>query len=369
MVVCLEAISAGVPLARGGAVTTQAIPARHKAACRAIARGEAVRKYNQIIGIATVDIAPGDHVHEHNLGMLEYERDFAIGREARPTDFIPAGDRAHFQGIVRPDGKIATRNYLGVLTTVSCSGTVAHHIANQVEQSILPDYPNVDGVVALSHGAGCAMRAAGEGFDNLSRTIAGYANHPNFAGLLIVGLGCEVMQLSPLMSNMGIESGPLLRAMNIQDLGGTRATVEHGVKLLKHMLPIADQVRRRPVCVDRLKLGLECGGSDAYSGITANPALGKAADLLVRHGGTVVLSETTEIYGAEHLLTMRAESQEVGQKLIETHPLLGTIHRPQQRRDKQQRHPGQQGRGHNHHIGKIPGRGVQGRLQQPARGL
>ena len=314
--VCLESLAAGAVTPEGLEIK-QDIPARHKVATQAIPAGQAVRKYKQIIGIAIKDIAPGSHVHEHNMGMLDYERDFAIGREARPTDFVHPDKRAHFMGIVRPDGRIATRNYLGILTTVTCSATVAHHIANHFTDSIMADYPNVDGVAAFGHGTGCAMRAAGEGFDNLSRAIAGFADHPNFAGLLIVGLGCEVMQLDSLMSRMNLEAGPLLRTMNIQDMGGTRATVERGVEILKEMLPIANRTSRQKVGADQLTMGLECGGSDAYSGITANPALGKAADLLVRHGGTVVLSETTEIYGAEHLLTMRAETPEVGRKLID----------------------------------------------------
>jgi altronate hydrolase len=293
------------------------IPAGHKLATAPIAAGAPVRKYNQIIGFATAAIAPGEHVHTHNLAMGNFARDYAFCADARPTDMVPEGERATFQGIVRADGRVATRNYLGVLTTVNCSATAAKLIADQFRGAALADFPNVDGVVALGHGTGCGMASEGEAMDLLRRTIAGYARHANFAGVLILGLGCEANQIGGLLKAERLEPGPLLQTMTIQDTGGTAKTVREGVARLKEMLPAANAVRRESVPASHLTLALQCGGSDGYSGITANPALGACVDLLVRHAGTAVLSETPEIYGAEHLLTRRAVDRVVGEKLVQ----------------------------------------------------
>jgi altronate hydrolase len=294
------------------------VPAGHKLATAAIAPGEAVRKYGQILGFATEAIAPGEHVHTHNLAMGDFARDYAFGTDARPTDYLPESHRATFEGIVRADGRVATRNYLGILTTVNCSAGAARFIAEQFRfGDASGEFPNVDGVVALGHGTGCGMGSEGEPMDLLRRTIAGYARHPNFAGVLILGLGCESNQIAGLLRAEGLEEGPFLQAMTIQDSGGTTKTVREGVARLKAMLPAANDVRRQSVPASHLTLALQCGGSDGYSGITANPALGACVDLLVRHGGGAVLSETPEIYGAEHLLTRRAASRAVGEKLVE----------------------------------------------------
>ena len=302
----------------GEAVTARGhVPAGHKLATAPVAAGAPVRKYNQIIGFATAAIAPGDHVHTHNLAMGDFARDYAFCADARPTDAVPAAARARFQGIVRPDGRVATRNYLGVLTTVNCSATAARFIAEQFRGGALADFPNVDGVVALGHGTGCGMASEGEAMDLLRRTIGGYARHANFAGVLVLGLGCEANQIGGLMKAEGLAEGPMLQTMTIQESGGTSKTVREGVARLKEMLPEANRVERQAVPASHLILALQCGGSDGYSGITANPALGACVDLLVRHGATAVLSETPEIYGAEHLLTRRAESRAVGDALIE----------------------------------------------------
>jgi altronate hydrolase len=291
------------------------VPPGHKVATRAISQGEPVKRYNQIIGFAKRAIAPGEHVHLHNLAMGEFSRDYAFGADVKPTQFVEAP--ATFQGIMRADGRVATRNYIGILSTVNCSATVAHGIADAFKSGPLAQFPNVDGVVALTHGSGCGMDVQGESMKVLRRTLGGYARHPNFAGVLIVGLGCEANQISALLGAEQLEEGALLRTFSIQDTGGTGKTIARGVAMVKEMLPIANQVSRQPVPANHLTLGLQCGGSDGYSGITANPALGAAVDLLVRHGGTAILSETPEIYGAEHLLTRRAISREVGEKLIE----------------------------------------------------
>jgi altronate hydrolase len=316
-------IVARVDLLPGSAVTGERVmtralvPAGHKLATATIAPGEAVRKYGQVIGFATAPIAVGEHVHTHNLAMGDFSRDYAFGIDARPSDVAPEAERAMFQGIVRADGRVATRNYLGVLTTVNCSATAARFIADQFRGTGLADFPNVDGVVALGHGTGCGMGSEGEPMDVLRRTIAGYARHPNFAGVLILGLGCESNQIGGLMRAEGLEEGPFLQTMTIQETGGTARTVREGMARLQAMLLQANDVRRQPVPASHLKLALQCGGSDGYSGITANPALGACVDLLVRHGGTAILSETPEIYGAEHLLTRRAVSRAVGEKLVD----------------------------------------------------
>ena len=288
-------------------------PAGHKIAVRAIAQGKPVRRYNQIIGFATRDIAAGDHVHVHNIAMGDFQRDYAFASLKTDTQYFP--EKATFQGIVRADGRVATRNYIGILTSVNCSATVARMIAKHFENR-LDDYPNVDGVVALTHKTGCGMASDGEATDILRRTIAGYARHPNFFSSQLVGLGCEANQINVLLSSEKLKKSERFGAFTIQEKGGTRKAVENGIARIKEMLPEANKVKREPVPVSHLILGLQCGGSDGYSGISANPALGAAVDLLVRHGGTAILSETPEIYGAEHLLTRRAVSKEVGEKLI-----------------------------------------------------
>ncbi|HXF45584.1 MAG TPA: altronate dehydratase family protein [Burkholderiaceae bacterium] len=294
------------------------IPAGHKVAVRAIAAGSPVRRYNQIIGFASQPIAPGEHVHTHNLAMGDFDREYAFGADVKPE---PARRQATFMGIRRADGRVATRNYIGILSSVNCSATVARAIADHFRRDLHPEalapFPNVDGVVALTHGTGCGMDTEGLGMRVLERTLAGYATHPNFAAVLVVGLGCEANQINAWLAHSHLREGERLRTFNIQDSGGTAKTVAHGVWLVQEMLPAANRVAREPVSAEHLVVGLQCGGSDGYSGISANPALGAAVDLLVAHGGTAILSETPEIYGAEHLLTRRAVSRAVGEKLIE----------------------------------------------------
>ncbi|NUB29302.1 UxaA family hydrolase [Azospirillum brasilense] len=308
----------GTPLPDTGVVARTAIPSGHKVAVQAIAVGEPVRKYNQVIGFATAPIAPGDHVHVHNIGVGDsFERDYAFGADVHPTDLVPEAERATFQGIVRPDGRVATRNYIGILTTVNCSATAARMIADQFRSDALAAYPNIDGVVALTHSYGCGMGSQGDAIDALRRTIAGYARHPNFAAVLVLGLGCEVNQIDKLVEVEGLTVGDTLQTLAIQDSGGTAATVRASVERIRALLPRVNDVTRETVPASHLILALQCGGSDGYSGITANPALGHAVDLLIRNGGTAVLSETPEVYGAEHLLTRRAVSPAVGGTLVE----------------------------------------------------
>ncbi len=315
VVIACRDLEPGTNLLKEGVICKERIPSGHKVATREIAANQPVRRYSQIIGFATQPIAPGQHVHVHNLEVRDFARDYAFCEAYKPTAF--AEKPATFQGIVRPDGRVATRNYIGILSTVNCSATVAKYVADSFKGNALEAFPNVDGVVALTHTSGCGMDTAGEGIDLLRRTLAGYARHVNFAGVLIIGLGCEGNQMDALFFTQGLAQGPLLRAMTIQDKGGTAKTVAEGVAIVKEMLPIANQAVRSTVPAKHIMVGLQCGGSDGYSGITANPALGAAVDRLVAHGGTAILSETPEIYGAEHLLTRRAVSRDVGEKIVE----------------------------------------------------
>ena len=305
----------GALLPDGSQKVKSLVPPGHKVAASPIARGGAVRRYGQIIGFASRDIAAGEHVHVHNVEMGDFSRDYDFCVDIKPVEYV--ADQATFRGIVRPDGRVATRNYIGILTTVNCSATVAEGIASNFSAERLRACPNVDGVVALTHGMGCGMDTNGEGMRMLQRVVAGYARHANFAGILIVGLGCEANQIESLITAQSLTQSSRLQAFTIQDTGGTSRTIARGVAAVEAMLPTANQVAREAVPASHLVLGLECGGSDGYSGITANPALGAAADLLVRHGGTAVLGETPEVYGAEHLLTRRAVSRQVGEKLLE----------------------------------------------------
>jgi len=318
--VARTAIAKGVAITIDGeAVIAQVdIPSGHKMALSAIAPGEPVLKYGQVIGVATAVVAPGEHVHLHNLAMQESHAAHHFAEAARPTPLLPEEERRTFKGYVRPDGQVGTRNFIGIVTSVNCSATVARAIADHFNRGGgLAGYDNVDGVVALTHGTGCAINTKTEGYIYLQRVLSGYARNPNFAGILFIGLGCETNQIDSIVKKFGLEEGPHLRTMTIQNLGGARKTVEVACDIIRQMLLEANAAQRSIVPLTGLKVALQCGGSDGYSGISANPALGYAADLVVQHGGTAVLSETPEIYGAEHLLTRRAVSSEVAQKLMD----------------------------------------------------
>src|SRR5919205_987448 len=272
-------------LAGEGVRTAQRVPAGHKVATRPIAKGEPIRKFGQIIGFATTDIGPGEHVHVQNCAMGDFARDYATGSDVRNVEMVPEGQRPSFQGYLRQNGKAGTRNYIGILSTVNCSASVSKFVAERFPKDVLAQYPNVDGIVAITHGTGCGMADRGEGYATLQRTLWGFAAHPNFASVLMVGLGCEVMQIEFLTEAYGIEQGPAFRTMTLQGTGGTRKTIERAHAIIAEMLPDANRIARQPVSVSEISLALQCGGSDGYSGITANPALGHCADLLVRNGG------------------------------------------------------------------------------------
>ncbi|MEM8630875.1 MAG: altronate dehydratase family protein [Pseudomonadota bacterium] len=296
--------------------TTGLVPSGHKIATKAIATGEAIRKYAQVIGYASGEIAPGDHVHTHNVEFRNVDADYEFGTNLRPVEMVPKDTRDIFMGYRRDNGSVGTRNYIAVVTSVNCSATAARRIADAFGPEELAAYPNVDGVVAFVHGTGCGMAGDGEGFEALQRVMWGYAKHPNHAGVLMVGLGCEMNQIDWLLEAYGLKQGPLFQTMNIQSVAGLGKTIDVGIEKVRAMLPIANQAQRTPCPASELRVALQCGGSDAWSGITANPALGYACDLLVAQGGTGVLAETPEIYGAEHLMSQRAIDRATGEKLI-----------------------------------------------------
>ena len=316
VVVALDDLPKGGAIPNTDFVSVDPVKRGHKIAIAAVETGKNVIRYGQIIGVASQPIAPGEHVHTHNLEMGSHKQDYAFCSNAKPVE--PVSKPATFMGFHRSDGRVGTRNYLGILTTVNCAGSVARFIADAAERSDwLPGMENIDGIVPIVHGSGCGMSGKHEGFDLLMRTLTGYAQHPNFAGILLVGLGCEVLQIPDLMGAARLRDKDSFRYMTIQQTGGTRQTVEKGVAILRELAQSANKISRTPASAAHLSVGLQCGGSDGYSGITANPALSHASDLLVQHGGTTILAETPEIYGAEHLLTRRAATPEVGEKLVE----------------------------------------------------
>ena len=307
VLIASQDIPAGTELP--GAVRTLAdIPTGHKVARRRLAQGAPVHRYNQVIGFATEEIQPGAHVHTHNMAMGEVTLDYAFCRDARPT--ARDDEQRTFMGIRRADGRVATRNYVGVISSVNCSATASKMIADHYRNK-LDDYENVDGVLALTHKSGCGLDHPLDGIKSLKRALAGYVRHPNFAHVIVVGLGCEIANLGDVLDGAPGDS------YSIQTEGGTHKLVEKVVARIDELLPRVNAVRREPVPLSELKLAMQCGGSSGVSGISCNPALGNAVDRLVRQGGTAILSETTECYGAEHLLTARAASEEVGHKLVE----------------------------------------------------
>lgn len=316
VIIALKDLAPGATVPGLDVPLTEAVARGHKIATRPIAEGEKVLRYGQTIGVATRAIEPGEHVHVHNLGMGGHAEAQEFSTEVRPL--ASPSEQRHFMGYHRADGSVGTRNYLGILTSVNCSGSVARFIAEASEkQGWLDQFENVDGIVPIVHGTGCGMSGNDEGYDTLFRTLQGYARNPNFGGILLLGLGCEVMQVPDLVGRGRMRADGNIRYMTIQQSGGTRKTIERGIEQLKEMAEAANKIARAPAGLEHLMIGMQCGGSDGYSGITANPALGAASDLLVAHGGTTILSETSEIYGAEHLLTRRAVTPEVGAKIVE----------------------------------------------------
>jgi altronate hydrolase len=319
VVVAVDPIEPGAEIE--GARVAERVPRGHKLSVVAIPERGPVRKFGQIIGFASKPIAPGQWVHEHNCGMGgvhgDFGRDYRFAAEAKEEIILPAAQQATFEGYRRANGKVGARNYIGILTSVNCSASVATFMAREIERSgLLDDFPQIDGVIPLVHGGGCALDVKGEGYEVLKRTQWGYATNPNMGGVVMVGLGCEGFQIGRWKEAYGVAESDTFRTMTIQEVGGTKKTVMAGVAAIRDMLPIVNNVKRETVSASEIVLALQCGGSDGYSGITANTALGAAVDLLVHHGGTAILSETPEIYGAEHLLTARARNRKVGEDLV-----------------------------------------------------
>lgn len=293
------------------------VPRGHKLAVRDVPLGSPVHKYGQSIGVATAPIAAGEHVHAHNLGMDDGPRRHELATTHTELP-VPAGPRPTFRGYRRTDGTVGTRRYIAILTSVNCSASTARMIADEFRgRSALDAYDDVDGVVALTHISGCGLVPTSDGAQLLMRTLRGYARHPNIAGVLVLGLGCEMVLTSSLIDGAGIPADTVVRSMTIQETGGVRATVRAGIEAVQAMLPEVDAAEREDCDIADLVLGLNCGGSDGYSGITANPALGWASDRIVAYGGASVLAETPEVFGAEHLLTRRAVDEQVAQRLLD----------------------------------------------------
>ena len=290
----------------------------HKVARQAMTAGQAVLKFGQIIGTATQDIAAGEHVHIHNCAFSAHDQNYAVGVDldaARAA--IPQAEQLTFQGYLRADGRVGTRNYIALVATVNCSATVIRKAAAEIEASgLLRDHPTIDGIVALAHGTGCGMDQDGPGFAILDRVLWGHATHPNVGATVFVGLGCEAMQIARMQSHFGDAGTDRFHALTIQGTGGTRATIDAIKAHVAQIVPQVAAVERTPQPMSALRVALQCGGSDGFSSITANPALGVASDLLAAQGATAILAETPEIYGAEQLLLRRAASPEVGEKLI-----------------------------------------------------
>ncbi|MBV7396944.1 UxaA family hydrolase [Mameliella sediminis] len=317
VVVARTDIAAGTHVPEIGAVARQDVPAGHKLAAVAISSGAPVLKYATVIGYAGDDIAPGTWMHAHNVLMDEIQKDYRFGKDYASADLLPVQERARFMGIARPDGRVGTRNYIGVFITVNCAATVARKIAAYFDEERLAAFPNVDGVVPFIHQQGCGMEATGEPMDLLHRTLAGYVRHPNLAGALVCSLGCERNSLERFLADTALETGQMLRTIRMQDIGGTAAAIAAGKEAIRAMLPEANKALRSPQSAEHIRIGLQCGGSDGFSGLSANPALGKAVDRLARHGGTAILSETPELYGIEHTLTARARDEATGRALLE----------------------------------------------------
>lgn len=317
VVVATAEIAAGTPLRSEEVALRETVPQGHKIATRPIQTGAPILKFDVVIGYAAQDIAPGEWVHSHNIRFDSVDKDYAFARDYRPTELLAPERRAKFMGFRRPNGRIGTRNYIGIFVTVNCAATVARKIAAYFDAERLSDWPNVDGVIPFIHESGCGMELTGEPMDLLRRTLAGYIRHPNLAGAVICSLGCERNDLQAFFEAEGLAEEKLLSTVTMQQVGGTARAIAEGKAAVHAMLAEADRARREPCSAEHITIGMQCGGSDGLSGLSANPGLGKAADLLVRNGGTAILSETPEIFGVEHLLTRRARSEEVGRKLVE----------------------------------------------------
>ena len=306
--ICDDEVSTPIPV-------RQFIPTGHKIALQDVVSGAPVLRYGQIIGFASQPIVAGDHVHTHNVVVKPL--DHADAKFVSPVDqveYVPEPLRRTFLGFKRNKGRAGTRNYVAVIATVNCSAHVCREIAAYFTPERLEAYPNVDGVIPIVHTLGCADQVGSSNYVVLQRTLAGMARHPNVAGSVLVGLGCEVNQASELTANHALE-GDHCVPLSIQDMGGVRKTVAAGIAAVERLLETANTCQRSEQPVAELAVALQCGGSDSWSGVTANPLMGLVTDEVIHQGGTAVLAETPEIYGAEHLLMQRATQPDIVQKL------------------------------------------------------
>ena len=308
-------IKAGTEVKSEGVTTLQDVPIGHKIATRAIRQGEPILKYNTIIGFASQDIPPGTWMHSHNIAFGDLDKDYRHGLDYVPTQLLPAHERARFMGIVRADGRVATRNFVGVFVASHRAATIARKICQHFSDQVMAEFPQVNGVVPYIHEQGAGMERSGEPMTVLRRTLGGYIRHVNTGAALVIAFGDETNNLDDLLADQQLTEGPCLRRLVVQDVGGTRAAIAQGIEMVKDMLLLANRVQRESVSAEHICIGMQCGGSDGFSGLSANPALGVAMDTLIRHGGTAILSETPEIFGVEHTLTARARTPEVGRKL------------------------------------------------------
>ena len=316
IIIALDNMKAGQYLKNFDVTIDAPILSGQKIARVNISKNSPIYKYGTIIGFADSNIVKGQVLTNSNVVFKEFSRDHQYCSKYQPTRFVNASSERTFLGFKRPDGDVGTRNFIAIVSTVNCSATVVHEIAAYFTDEILKNYPNVDGVAAFSHSTGCGMELSGEPMDLLHRTLGGYINHPNVASSLVVGLGCERCQVGGLFSNQGLHESSNLKTLVMQDNGGTTATIKAGIKCVEEMLVDANKIQREEAAISNLMVGLQCGGSDAFSSLSANPSLGKAVDILVSHGGTAILSETPEIYGVENSLTARAINVSVAEKLM-----------------------------------------------------
>jgi len=317
IVVATSPVPKGSVLADHGLRANHDTPQGHKIAIRPIQQGAPILKFDTVIGYAAEDIAAGDWLHSHNIRFDAVDKDYAFARDYVPTNILSVEARAQFMGIRRDNGRVGTRNYIGLFVTVNCSATVARKIANYFDEERMEAWENIDGVIPFIHESGCGMEMTGEPMDLLRRTLSGYIRHPNLAGAVVLSLGCERNNLAQFFEEEGLAEGKMLRTITMQHVGGTASAIVEGKAAVRDMLDQANTVRREPCSAEHITIGMQCGGSDGLSGLSANPGLGAAADILVRNGGTAILSETPEIFGVEHLLTRRARTEAVGRKLVE----------------------------------------------------
>ncbi|HEX8323024.1 MAG TPA: altronate dehydratase family protein [Tepidisphaeraceae bacterium] len=314
VLIALEPIPAGTAV--NGVVTRADIPAGHKIAERAIHFGEAVTKFGYPIGVASVEIDAGSHVHSHNIkSALSQKFDtLSFAETAKPLPIINEPRRRTFDGYRRPDGRAGTRNEIWIVNTVGCVNHASERVAAAANKELLGDggKSGIDGVFAFPHPFGCSQ--LGDDLQHTQRVLGGLVNHPNAAAVLILGLGCENNQMKAFLATLGPQMNDRIRYFNAQDVGDE---VEEGVNAIRELAGYAGQFRREPIDAKELIVGMKCGGSDGFSGITGNPLVGRVADRLTRGGGTVLLSEVPEMFGAERVLLERAADEYAFQRTID----------------------------------------------------